>query len=83
MAFEKFSIIIRFKTLPVNVAFAITINKSQGQTLDNVGVYLPTDPFTHGQLHVVLSRVKNKNNTKVVIGSKNYWVKNIVYKEVL
>lgn len=71
------------RQFPVNVAFAITINKSQGQTLDNVGVYLPTDPFTHGQLYVALSRVKNKNNIKVVTGSKNYWVKNIVYKEVL
>ncbi|XP_050878776.1 uncharacterized protein LOC127082587 [Lathyrus oleraceus] len=29
------------------VSFAMTINKSQGQSLDNVGLYLPNDVFSH------------------------------------
>ncbi len=33
---------------PVWVAFAITINKSQGQTFNNVGVYLPSSVYSHG-----------------------------------
>jgi ATP-dependent exoDNAse (exonuclease V) alpha subunit len=31
-------------------AFAMTIKKSQGQTFDKVGIYLPQPVFSHGQL---------------------------------
>jgi hypothetical protein len=42
---------------PVRPAFAMTINKAQGQTLEAVGTYLPQPVFTHGQLYVAASRV--------------------------
>jgi ATP-dependent exoDNAse (exonuclease V) alpha subunit len=44
---------------PVAVAFALTINKAQGQSLDVVSIYLPQPVFGHGQLYVALSRVTN------------------------
>lgn len=50
---------------PVVPCFAITINKAQGQTLDQAGVYLPTPIFCHGQLYVALSRVRSFRNLKV------------------
>ncbi|XP_076960690.1 uncharacterized protein LOC143637128 [Bidens hawaiensis] len=35
---------------PLSVCFAMTINKSQGQSLTRVGLYLKNDVFSHGQL---------------------------------
>ena len=38
----------------------MTINKSQGQTLQNVGVWLNDTCFAHGQLYVAMSRVRHQ-----------------------
>ena len=44
----------------------MTINKSQGQTLQKVVIYFKKNPcFSHGQLYVALSRARTKSNVKV------------------
>jgi hypothetical protein len=69
------------KQFPVRPCFAMTINKSQGQTLDKVGVSLLSEAFSHGQLYVALSRVTRKENIKVLIeGNKT---RNVVYRDAL
>ena len=55
------------KQFPVRLSFAITINKSQEQTILNVEIYLPRHVFSHGQLYVALSREVSQNSTKVLI----------------
>lgn len=55
------------RQFPLTLAFAITINKSQGQTFSRVGVYLSKPVFNHGQLYVALSRATNAQNIKVII----------------
>jgi ATP-dependent exoDNAse (exonuclease V) alpha subunit len=66
------------------MAFAITINKSQGQTLNNVGVYFPSPVYSYGQLYVVISRVTSSANIKVFNGQgPDGYVWNVIYKEVL
>ena len=73
------------RQFPVQIAFAMTINKSQGQTLKHVGIYLPLPVFSHGQLYVALSRCPNFKNLNVFIEHKpiRSHTSNIVYKEVL
>ena len=44
----------------------MTVNKSQGQTIPNVGVYLPDPVFSHGQLYVAMSRATARTNIKIL-----------------
>jgi PIF1-like helicase/Helitron helicase-like domain at N-terminus len=43
--------------IPVRLSFATTINKSQGQSYEKIGIYLNRPCFAHGQLYVAMSRV--------------------------
>ena len=53
---------------PVQPEYAMTINKSQGQTIkEKVGVYIHKPVFSHGQLYVALSRATSPENIKIVI----------------
>jgi ATP-dependent exoDNAse (exonuclease V) alpha subunit len=52
-------------------AFAITMNKSQDQTFDQVGILLNEPVFSHGQLYVALSRSKTKENIKVLMNESS------------
>ncbi|KAG2706898.1 hypothetical protein I3760_05G123100 [Carya illinoinensis] len=74
---------------PIRLSFAMTINKSQGQTLDFVGIYLPQPVFSHGQLYLALSRAKAASTVRILIRlvsterSEKNCTKNIVYTELL
>ena len=48
-------------------AFAMTINKAQGQTLQRVGIYLDTPCFSHGQLYVAASRVGKRDRLRFAL----------------
>ena len=77
------------KQFPVKLSFALTINKLQGQTIPNVGIYLPQHVFSHGQLYIALSRGVSQASTKVLIregkieGEESQFTRNVVYKDVL
>ena len=73
----------QFKILlfPIRLAFDITINKAQGQSLELCGLYLHTDCFSHGQLYVACSRVDNPDNLFIYMETGT--TKNIVYPQVL
>nr|XP_043639113.1 ATP-dependent DNA helicase PIF1-like [Erigeron canadensis] len=74
------------KQFPISMCFAMTINKSLGQSLDRVGLYLPRPVFSHGQLYVTVSRVKSKKGLKILIEEEDSITNkttNVVYKEVL
>ncbi|XP_022847665.1 uncharacterized protein LOC111370210 [Olea europaea var. sylvestris] len=51
---DKQSVPFKRTQFLIRLCFAMTINKSQGQTLDFVGLYLPESVFFHGQFCVVV-----------------------------
>ena len=42
--------ILQRTQFPLRLAYCMTINKAQGQTFSNTGLYLPNPVFSHGQL---------------------------------
>jgi len=70
----------------IMLSYAMTINKSQGQSLSMVGLYLPKPIFSHGQLYVVLSRVNLTKGLKIMIHDKDQKnmtsTTNVIFKEV-
>ncbi|KAL3119855.1 hypothetical protein niasHT_005915 [Heterodera trifolii] len=50
---------------PIKPAFAMTIQKGQGQTISTVGIDLEREVFTHGQLYTAFSRATDGNNVRV------------------
>lgn len=83
---------LRRRQFPVKLAFAMTINKSQGQTLKRVGIFLPEPAFAHGQLYVACSRVRERTDVKLKIidgplqgelkNDGKIYTRNVVYKEI-
>ena len=73
------------RQFPVRLAFAMTFNKSQGQSVKYVGLDLRRPVFSHGQFYVGISRVTSVANIKVIWEERIREPKsrNIVYREVL
>ncbi|KAF0701863.1 Aste57867_7845 [Aphanomyces stellatus] len=75
---------LRRRQFPVQVSFAMTIHKSQGQTLRFVGLYIPEPIFSHGQLYVACSRVTSPKNIHILVrngklpGHEGVWTTNVV-----
>jgi len=63
---EDFAYIISRIQFPLRLCFSMTINKSQGQSFERVGVDLRAPPFSHGQFYVAMSRVTDVRRLSIL-----------------
>ena len=80
---------LRRRQFPIQLAYAMTINKAQGQSVDLVGLYLPQPVFTHGQLYVALSRVTSPHGIRILTQNHDQneedgvYTSNVVFREII
>ena len=77
---------------PLRLAYAMTINKSQSQTLGKVLLDATEPSFSHGHTYVALSRIRDVNNIRILIGAQDLYehngnkvptLMNIVYPDMI
>jgi ATP-dependent DNA helicase PIF1 len=81
---------MRRSQIPLALAYAMTINKSQGQEFDRVLVDLTSVAFSHGHLYVALSRIRKPTSILIFVKPDNLnpqgsfiYTQNVVYKRLL
>ena len=79
---------------PVLVAYYLTLNRAQGQTLQRSGMYLPRSVFSHGHLYVGFSRngdplkgfvfagQEEFENVEHLLDTSKTYTRNVVYSEI-
>ncbi|KAL7522332.1 hypothetical protein ACHAWX_007780 [Stephanocyclus meneghinianus] len=87
---------VPFKRLqfPVLLAYYLTLNRAQGQSLDRAGIYLPKSVFSHGHLYVGCSRCGNPDcvfmyadqsefdSMRQHLSKDKTYTRNVVYPEI-
>jgi hypothetical protein len=73
---------------PLRLAYAMTYNKCQGQTMKKVLLDISNPPFAHGHLYVALSRVTNYQDIKIICMSEQIYenapvINNVTYSELI
>ena len=85
---EESPFLFKRRQFPIKLAFNVTINKSQGQTVQNCGVYIDTPLFNNGHLYTAMSRVCRRESLKILVEKTSinnklgFYVDNIVYYSV-
>jgi hypothetical protein len=76
---------LKHRQFPVRLAFSITINKAQGQSMGRVGIDLRVPVFSHRQLYMALSCATSNRNVRILLPDDQGEAQttNVVYPEVL
>ena len=65
---------IYFKYMPIKLAYALTIHKAQGMTLDAIEIDIGDKIFASGQAYTALSRGRSLNSIKIKSVSKDSFI---------
>ena len=71
------------RQFPIMLAYAHTMNKSQGQTLFRVGIDIRDNAFSHGQQFVSFSRATSSDNVVVFTRGNDRTFVNVVLTDLL
>ena len=61
----KREVVGTFKQMPLRLAYAVTIHKAQGLTLDKVFIDFDSGMFAHGQAYVAFSRARSLDGLSI------------------
>jgi hypothetical protein len=82
-----FPIKMKRRQFPIQLAFAMTINKAQGQSVSHISLNLRTPVFAHGQLYVAFLQATSSECICVLLCDEHAIptssTMNVVYKEIL
>jgi hypothetical protein len=67
---------------PLIPAYCLSVHKSQGQSLNQVGLYFTADVFAHGQLYTALSRANGWNYITVLMDEGKNTLTNVVHAHI-
>ena len=89
---DEFPFIMKRVQFPVKLAYVMTFQRAQGQSLDKCGILLSRSVWTHGQLYVAMSRCGAMSRVKIYANQAefeelnlppdNHYRHNVVYTEV-
>nr|GEW07966.1 hypothetical protein [Tanacetum cinerariifolium] len=77
------------KQFSMRLSYVMTVNKAQGETIPNAGVYFSDSVVSHSQLYVALYTRISCRTTKILVkpvkefGYKGFYLSNVAYQEVL
>lgn len=70
---EKDENITYFSYIPLKLAYALSIHRCQGMTLDAIEIDLGESIFCNGQAYTALSRAKNLNSIRIIdVSSRSF-----------
>jgi hypothetical protein len=64
----------------LSLGWAVTVHKSQGQTLDRLAINIRYDAFAHGAFYTALSRVRNLID--IMLFGLAVWLQNGIHLHV-
>jgi ATP-dependent DNA helicase PIF1 len=67
---------LQISFMPLKLAYAISIHKSQGASINNLEIDIGNDIFTTGQLYTALSRATNIENLRLINFSSSSFIIN-------
>ncbi|GFU29534.1 hypothetical protein TNCV_1414431 [Trichonephila clavipes] len=75
--------VLKRTQIQVRLSFTMTINKSHGQSFQNLGVCVTSKEtiFTLGQLHVALSRCRRNDEIKIQYNLEEKMIRNAVFEQ--